>query len=119
VHERSIRSAGCRAAAAWNLEGLRLTTQTDELESITSITVSIAGGQEGLVRGALPEQLVGPPTERDEFAAENVCFYDYRYMTGPEGSHVLRFTHASDGQSVGFQALTDRRVSAFTAALRA
>jgi hypothetical protein len=115
---------------AWNLEGLRLTTQTDQVGSITSITVSTGGGQGGL-RVALPEQLVlgaltmgdvvdrlGPPSERDEFAGENVWFYDYRYTTGPEGSHVLTFTHASEGQPVGSQALADRQVSSFTAAFR-
>lgn len=98
---------------AWDLEGLRLSLESDSIGSIQSITVAITRRGKG-IRLALPHGLVlgtikmgdvvarlGAPHTTGADGAENVFFYTYGYREGGEGSLLLRFTHASEGEEVG------------------
>jgi hypothetical protein len=113
---------------AWNMDDIRLTVEADDVGSITSLSVSIPGDRETSVRVALPEGLVlgdltlgdvvdrfGPASERDDFVAENIYFYIFGYPYGPEGVHVLSFSHSSDGAAVEAGQLGSRKVTAFSA----
>jgi hypothetical protein len=118
----------------WDIEGASVTIGADRLGSIRSMTAAIPTedptnpNPPDDIRIALPQRLVlgdatmgeveeqfGAPTETDEFAAENVFFYSYVYLTGPEGTEVVEFSHNVFGEEIGFgPELDSRKVSSFT-----
>ena len=121
-------------ARQWDIEGASVTIAADRLGTIRSMTAAIPTedptnpNPPDDIRIALPQGLVlgdatmgeveeqfGDPTETDEFAAENVFFYSYVYLTGPEGTEVVEFSHNVFGEEIGFgPELDSRKVSSFT-----
>lgn len=114
----------------WGFDGVLLTVDADDIESIRAITVAIGEKPKAGLRIALRSgwpheptrlllgpltmgdviQRLGEPYDTASFSAENTWFYTYVYRAGPEGTHVLEFTHASFGDEVGFGPDLDRRL---------
>lgn len=98
----------------WDLEGFFLTVEADKIGSITELTVAIGSEApdlrisllEGLVLGeAIMGNVVealGSPSDTDVITGEDVWIHSYIYRLGPEGTHVHEFSHAEDGEDIGF-----------------